>query len=510
MVLKRSLDNSNNESPKRHQVNSKEFLQSSENRQPELVIDLTEDEDQVIELDGRLDLTIYACKKKPELIIDLTEDEDKTFDCMVQACKNGELGKLDANLKNVSNDTLLHHASANGQLEIVTQLLKNRPLSYFTNKSHFTPLHLAALNGHTQVVKELLKYEMDINLKTKQGKNALEFAARNGHLSTVEELLKSGAKTYIVEDDCYEFPLFENLPSKKFSENEIDIMVEILKTHPYPIHQAILHLQIPEITLIVRRLLKSGISPDLQDDYADTVLHIAVMENVHNIYMNQVVAELLKQGVNMDIKNIYRKTPLHLAFDYQNKELEKVEIVKKLLKHGANPNVNGYNGDTPLHKACLNGNILITKILLEYGANVNLLNDHKVAPLHLIFVGGENKIGDVELVIKELLKHGANVNLKKDYGETILHDAASEDDIPEYLFQEFLKHGADLDVKDLNGATPLHHAVEFKQQTNVKSLLKCGADVDIRDHNGYSSFETALTCEEKGIFRMLIFDHQFQ
>ena len=253
------------------------------------------------------------------------------------------------------------------------------------------------------------------------------------------------------------------------------VVAELLKSHPYPIHQALLKLKIPEITLIVRRLLKKGISPDLQDKYGDTALHLAVMGDGVDY---QVIVELLNHGANTEIRNIDREIPLSLAIENYKNESEKVKIIKKLLKHGANPNVHGRNGDTSLHKSCLNGNISITKVLLEYGANVDMLNDHNVAPLHLTFIGGDNQIGDIELVIKELLKHGADVNLKKDYGETILHDAASEDDIPEYLFQEFLKHGADLDVKDLYGATPLHHAVEFEQQSNVKSLLKYGADVN--------------------------------
>ena len=152
------------------------------------------------------------------------------------------------------------------------------------------------------MVKELLKYEMYVNLETEQGETALDFAARNGHLKVVKELLKSGAIAYIEEDDCYRFPLFKNLPSKKFSENEIDIMVEILKSHPYPIHQAIYKLQIPEIDSIMKKLFKSGISPDLQDKFGDTVLHRAVMDEVDE-QMKQVIAGLLKHGVNMDIKN---------------------------------------------------------------------------------------------------------------------------------------------------------------------------------------------------------------
>ena len=148
-----------------------EQYQVNEKRQPELVIDLTaEHENQIIELDKSLDFTVYNSQKKiskeslknsdkkPELIIDLTEDEDNTFGSMIKTCSNGQFGTLDANLKEVSHDTLLHHAAANGQIEIVKQHLENGALGDFTNKSHFTPLHLASINGHTQVVKELLKY----------------------------------------------------------------------------------------------------------------------------------------------------------------------------------------------------------------------------------------------------------------------------------------------------------------------------------------------------------------
>ena len=319
--------------------------------------------------------------------------------------------------------------------------------------------------------------------------------------------MKSGAIAYIEEDDCYRFPLFKNLPSKTFSENEIDIMVEILKSHPYPIHQAIYKLEIPEIDLIIKKLFKSGISPKLQDKRGDTVLHKAVMDDVDE-HMKHVIAELLKHGVNLEITNIEHNTPLHVALKNNQTELEKAELVKELLKQGSDPNSADGVGNTLLHTASLNGYISITKILLEYGANVNLLNVNQEAPLHMTI--GENKIGDVELVIKELLKYGANINNQNNYGETILHDTASEQNIPEYLFQEFLKQGADPNVKNLNGETPLHIAVDFERKTNVKNLLKYGTDLNIRDNNGYSSFETALTCEQKGIFRMLVFNHQSQ
>ena len=77
MVFKRCLDDTSNKSVKRSKSNSKVLKKSNEDkpelidltdeqdqvnekRQPELVIDLTaEHEDQIIELDRSLDLTVY-------------------------------------------------------------------------------------------------------------------------------------------------------------------------------------------------------------------------------------------------------------------------------------------------------------------------------------------------------------------------------------------------------------------------------------------------------------------
>ena len=151
-------------------------------------------------------------------------------------------------------------------------------------------------------------------------------------------------------------PALRKLPSK-LSDNHIEIALEILKGHPCPLHEAVYQIDQPEVNVIIRKLIESGISPNLQDQYGDTALHIAVIDdgNFH------ALVEILKHEVNTEIRNDYKVTPLEFAVRDNKKE-----FVEELLKHGANPNcqaISVFGGkDTLLHIACHNENVLMVKI----------------------------------------------------------------------------------------------------------------------------------------------------
>ena len=481
MVFKRALDvSSNEESAKISRLDSNIFLKRNENK-PEL-IDLTEEQDQAIELDPKLDIMAYACRNGDLEIVELFLKHN-----------------FDVNSRDSSNNTALHHAAANDQLEIVKKLLQNGALPNLANTANFTPLHLASLNGHTQVLRELLHKKVDVNLEAKHGENALSFSARNGHLCAVKELLNSGAKSYIEDGDSSSFNVLEKLPSI-LSENHIEIAAEILKRHPLPIHQAIEQLQRPEAYLIIRHLFKYGISPDLKDRNGKTALHRAILKEVNS----QTFVELLEHGVNMEIEDIDNKSPLLLAI-----EQSKYEFVKTLLRYGANPNHqrNDGFGSTLLHEACLNGKLSLTKILLEHGADVNALDNHKQTPINLAIIEGNFDEQKIE-VIKKLLQNGANVNLKDSDGYITLHSAAFHKTMPEDLFQDILKRCTNLDVKHLEGQTPLHiAAIREGCQLTVKNLLRYGADANVKNFEGYSSFEHSLTCDQMDTFKVLIYNN---
>ena len=292
------------------------------------------------------------------------------------------------------------------------------------------------------------------------------------------------------------------MPSK-LSDNHIEIALEIIKSHPYPLHEAVYQIDQPDVNVIIRKLIESGISPNLQDQYGDTALHIAVIDdgNFH------ALVEILKHEVNTEIRNDYKVTPLEFAVRDNKKE-----FAEELLKHGANPNchaISEFGGeDTLLQIACRNENVLMVKILLEYQANVNGLADNNMSALHstLYLNGSESR----NQIIKELLENGANVNIKDDENETSLHHAANEnaDEIPENLFQEILKKSCDLNAKSTDGGnTALHYASRAGRESFVKYLLNYGADKNIRDYDGCNTLETTLNQKQEGVFKLMIFNN---
>ena len=249
--------------------------------------------------------------------IDLTEEDaqiEEPNELIIKLCRDGLVNSLvkllnqgyDANLKDTSNNTLLHHASATGQLEIVKKLLNYGALSNVTNSSYLTPLHLASLNGFTEVVRELLRYHANRNFETNLGETALDLAAKNGNLETVKELLKRGIKSYSVLD---------KLPSN-WSENHFEIVVEVLKCNPQPLHRAIWtpSLSVHRIT-VMKRLLRRGITPDDQDVNGDTALHLALNAAFYNIEIFKI---LLDYGADFNIKNINGVSVLNMCKHYQN------------------------------------------------------------------------------------------------------------------------------------------------------------------------------------------------
>ena len=93
--------------------------------------------------------------------------------------------------------TPLHHASLEGHLKVVRELLSGEGHQGATVDARditgYTPLYAASMRGHLDVVRELLSGEghqgADANLANVHGHTPLYAASQYGHLEVVRELL---------------------------------------------------------------------------------------------------------------------------------------------------------------------------------------------------------------------------------------------------------------------------------------------------------------------------------
>jgi len=72
-------------------------------------------------------------------------------------------------------DTALHHATRNGDLEIVEQLVSNRAdVNETSDHGHF-PLYCAAGHGHVETTRYLIEHGADLKAKLSDGKTVVEW-----------------------------------------------------------------------------------------------------------------------------------------------------------------------------------------------------------------------------------------------------------------------------------------------------------------------------------------------
>lgn len=130
------------------------------------------------------------------------------------ACRNGNLEMLklimnkmyESNApideilfsKNKDGQTCFHVASEKGYFNIIEYLLKEKKLNQFLeqmdNNSN-TSLHLATLNGHSSIVSLLLDHGADANVRNEDNTTALDLSCRKGFFEISKNLITTSNLT---------------------------------------------------------------------------------------------------------------------------------------------------------------------------------------------------------------------------------------------------------------------------------------------------------------------------
>ncbi|KAI1325405.1 ankyrin repeat-containing domain protein [Xylariaceae sp. FL0255] len=186
--------------------------------------------------------------------------------------------------------------------------------------------------------------------------------------------------------------------------------------------------------------------------------------------------------------------------------ISSIDIIKMLLSKNARLEDTDSEGDTALTCTCWKAGperLAMAKILLEHGANVNHTNERGNTLLHI--AASRN---DVEMVKLALQQEGVELNLVNQYSRTPLFYSIDNEEITRLL----LEKGADPNLKFGNSESELLLCAIIRQDETVgepvvRVLVEHGVEIDPseeeRDFRKWEPLELAVVRGQPNIVRIL-------
>lgn len=482
------------------------------------------------------------------------------------------------NLSSFSDDDCIafNAACMRGHTTVIAEFIKLGILSPKSTFESAGPLHFAVQDGNLEVISELLKYKADINFKNKVGQTALHLAQylrgqyypSKHSLNIIEILLSQLKKTNNNPTDNHGLSHFHvactvDQPEiiKRFLQLKVDINHPVNFDSPFwsgytPLHFAIKTKQ----QNIIELLLSHGADMTIRNTSGDTPFHFAfsffhsddefidlilskyITKNTNPVNNNGLsyfhiacttnnvgaIEAFLQNGVlidtpvNSDSSKCPGYTPLHYAVAFNRKK-----AVKALLEYGANPNVKEKNGLTPLHLACQQSAKKIHTILRKsvnnsaaYG-KIDFEFEFKSSPKKMLDnIASQNE--QIEIV-ELLLQYKSDINSQDSFGKTPLFYACDIDNDTfecefgrrmtqtlQFIINEFyvkrdkiietlLKYNPNVNICDNGGQTILHCIADTekvfrddKKAEITQILISHGLDINVQSQKGSTPLHIAL------------------
>ena len=472
-------------------------------------------------------------------------------DELLYAIQSGDVDALSAHLDSgVPLDftdeedwSLLHHAVAHSQVEIIKLLLAKGCCVDPVDQSGRTPLHYAAATGEdTEVIQVLLQAGSDIDLVDREGNTPLQWAVMCQRKAAIEEFsmhieMQNKGSLYTKvpsgKEDGRKTILTGNLVSgvyqkvQTLSGNDFDLAVENNHNYDTGSKSKILtenvcqsyndteseECQFPEECDIfdaarsgdittVKAYLDLGVPVDLTDEDGWSPVHHAI---VHG--QVEVIRLLMDRGCRMvPLKNFNPSEKEEIPMDDGDKGGDifdaarsgDVATVKGFLDLGVPVDLTDDDGCTVLHCAAGEGHTEVVKLLIKEGCNIDPMDPNSSTPLDYAVAFGHT---EVEAVLRNVRTKQKSFSTSEPIpfqpsisdlqgSSWILMLTAVMKGSKDMLIQ-LLSQGCPVDITDEKGKNPLHFAVFSNQAHVIEPLVKHGLDVNRADNDGLTPLHLA-------------------
>lgn len=322
----------------------------------------------------------------------------------------------------VYNNSPLHIAVENDDVQAVTTLLSNSAKLEARNSKGRTPLHGVT---NYKIVKDLLAAGADVDALDKEGNTPLHTAILRKCVPIVQILLQAGADVtiknsykgdtplHVAVDPLYRHGTMTQLLVK--SGSPVNQQNNFGET---PLHIAYKNSTGPIDRNIIKILIDNGADISVKNsagkkpaDHKDNALHDAVRSGE-----SKDITKILMSKTDINFQDIYGRTALCHAVSKPGIE---AGVIRNLFTAGADANIADAVNSSPLHQAVILGNISIVRLLLNAGAVVNKQNNDGDTPLHLAVKAGSRKaFRHYAAIVKVLIDHKTDLTLKNNAGKT--------------------------------------------------------------------------------------------
>lgn len=376
-------------------------------------------------------------------------------------------------------------------------------------------LHHALATQNLQLLETLLKAGVNPELADNQQRTALLYAVEQGHLPLIKMLVQYKASLSAINQQqrtplLYTIGYYVNEANDNFKQHLaerttlIDYLLEQgadLKAVDIEGNTA-LHLGMPFYE-IGQHLLSKGADIHPLNNEGESAIFKVIAANYPERQVNAYLQTLLDKGLDINARNKYGETLLSKAVRH-----DKIQVMVYLLEQGADPTVaKEFNPEQagftlPMYivkrSASTSAKIKLLTLLKDKGADLNALNTRGE---NVLFLAAQASPPDYELM-NWLMTQGVSARIINQQEQSILHlliasywqlpgNKAVQQEKRQQLLATLIQQGLNLNARDMNGRSALHYALDNHLEW-VEALLVAGINPNLQSNTEQSALYLAL------------------